>query len=963
MKMKKWMGIIIMTAVAVFTFTAQATVVDEWDMNGNGLWQNSNNGLNLGAMYKDANQAVAQVADDGTFFFSPSPAYDADGSKFGGTGPLSSTNSLVDNVIRLSWSYTAMDWTTSAAAAQATGFRIYNAAQAEFIGLEFKENSGKIWAYARSSANLGNLNAKTGRLINGLAGSGTPREVSVELDYANSEIRVYAGAEWDYSANGTDGVFTYAVDFATAGVTDIGAFQTYFNNWGATNVTTMNNLRVEILPVQSAQSDVHIVSQLTAESDNTPSTNNFSFYANEGDMVVVMSASNKGADPLEGSVTFSGGATLGETVYSRRNNGPTPQYWYVPVLGNGTVNAELITVNGRSSMAAYQLRGIIDEGVVVLAEAKSGIGSEGATSVTNNYAWEESDSGIFLEAFSSYGTDGTPLNPATVVDVINSTDNRIVAHGTFSSTNELANIWTHTTLTNVAIVGLAVRSDRIPETDDLVTYQMNDPAGTDIKDLEQVGIDDNSFSGIGDGIQADGAGSLVYSNCAAVAYRTHDFEKDVTNGVIMLEFKVSEWDYTGMPDGTSISFSLINTNNNEAAKIGFDFKPIAANGTRIAFVGEGDSDYNAKLNVTNGTDVAMRLRIDLDNDQFDAQYNTGSGWVTQSITNDLGFTESVVNRLQLIQNTAAWVAGAYVKVEYVRVVQASARLIDFQLDDEVGTLFGQAYNPGTWEGAAWNFNGPWATDGAGNLRFDLTQAAGGSTRKFLGGTSLSNGVVNARWSVPAWDFLDGDGAMGVQWQLRDTNSATGVKIQFDQNGTTDKTRVRAIDPLGAGAQTTFASGTLTNSTDGVDFRVRLDLDEGTMAAYWRYSTETSWTLIDETLTNGVTQLDEIWAVSTAPTGAGDAGFCDYDYFIVDYTPAVGVTVIPTVTAISISGSTVSLTWDSETGVSYDVLSKAALTDPTWATKATGISGAGASTSTDVTGSGTEEFYTIEAYTP
>jgi hypothetical protein len=486
---------------------------------------------------------------------------------------------------------------------------------------------------------------------------------------------------------------------------------------------------------------------------------------------------------------------------------------------------------------------------------------------------------------------------------------------------------------------------------------MNDPAGTDVKDLEQVGIDDNSFSGIGDGIQADGAGSLVYSNCAAVAYRTHDFEKDVTNGLIMLEFKVSEWDYTGMPDGTSIGFSLVNTNNNEAAKISFDFKPTTANGTRIAFVGVADADYNAKLNVTNGTDVAMRLRIDLDNDLFDAQYNVGSGWVTQSITNDLGFTEGVINRLQLFQNQSAWAAGAFVKVEYVRVVQADPRLIDFQLDDEVGTLFGQAYNPGTWEGAAWNFNGPWATDGAGNLRFDLTQAAGGSTRKFQGGTTLSNGVVNARWSVPAWDFLDGDGAMGVQWQLRDTNSATGVKIQFDQNGTTDKTRVRSIDPLGSGSQTTFAAGTLTNSTDGVDFRVRLDLDEGTMAAYWRYSSETSWTLIDAAQTNGITRLDEIWAVSTAPTGAGDAGFCDYDFFIVDYTPGSGgggVTIIPNITGMTVSGTTVGLTWDSELGVSYDVLSKAALTDPTWFTKATGVAGAGASTSTDVAGSGTEE---------
>lgn len=961
--MKRWIATVMIGALATL---AQAAVVDEWDMNGNAQWQSSNNGINLGSHYNTNNQAVAQVAEDGTFNFSPSPAFDPDGSAFGGTGPLSSTNSLIDNVIRLSWSYTAMDWTTSAASGQGVGFRIYNAAETEYVGIELREYSGKIWAYTKSSTNLGGLSEKVGRLINGLAGSGTPRTVNLELDYANGEVRMYAGSDWDYSASGNDGVFVYAVDFATAGVTDIGAFQTYFSNWGAANVTTFDNLRIETLPVQSAQTDVHIVSLDTAYAAVSPSTNVFSYYANKGDMIVLMAASNKGTDPIETSVTFSGGAVRGDTVFSQRKTGATPYYWYAPVLSNGTVNAEIITVDSRASIAAYHLRGVIDEGVVVLDSQKNGVGAPGVTSITNSYAWDENASGLYLEAVSTYGDTLTPQDPTAVIDADDGSAQRVVAHGTFSNTNSLVSVWTNN-LGNTAILGLVVDSDRIPETTDLITYRMNDDSGTEIVDLEQVGIDDNSFTGVGDGIQTDGAGNLVYSNCAAVAYRSHDFDTAITGGVVELEFKVSDWDYDGLLDGASVGFSLINTNNNDAAKISFDYKPtVSPAGTRIAYVGEGASDYNAKLGITNGTDVTMRLRVDLDNNLFDARYNIGNGWVTQSISNDLGFAEGVLNRLQLVQNqSTTWAAGAYVKVDYVKVRQIDTKLIDFQLDDEAGTLFGEAYNPGTWEGAAWNFNGPFETDGAGNLRIDL---ASGATRKFneggVPGGSLTTGTVDAQWSVSAWDLLDGSDSAGATWKLKGTgisNVNNEVTIRFDQNGVGDNVRVRCIDETNTGKQKSFAAGTLTNSTFGVDFRVVLDLDDGALEAYWKFTADADWTLIDAALSNGLTQLDEIWLVTTATT---NAGYCDYDSFVVDYTvPAGGDPVVPNITDFSVSGSTVSLTWDSESGISYNVLSKSDLTDPTWTTNLGGVLGAGATTSTNLTGSGTEEFYKIEAYTP
>lgn len=72
------------------------------------------------------------------------------------------------------------------------------------------------------------------------------------------------------------------------------------------------------------------------------------------------------------------------------------------------------------------------------------------------------------------------------------------------------------------------------------------------------------------------------------------------------------------------------------------------------------------------------------------------------------------------------------------------------------------------------------------------------------------------------------------------------------------------------------------------------------------------------------------------------------------------TVVPNITSFSISGSTASLTWDSEEFVGYNVLSKNDL-NASWTTNAGGITGAGSSTSTNLTTSGLEEFYTIEAY--
>lgn len=233
----------ILTLLAVSSLVgmvANATIIDEWDMNSNGQWQNSNNGVNLGGHYNTNNQQVAQVADDGTFIFSPTTA-----SGFGGKTALTSAADLTAGVVKLSWTYTSMDWSTTPAANNQVGFRLWNNAGTEYVGMAFADSSDKVFAFTKSSANLGNLNYKAGRVINSLSDSTTPRTVMLELDYANSEIRMYADA-WQWK-NGFD-VHTNTVDFASAGVTDVSKFQTYYQNWGTGDQTVFDNLVVEAIP-------------------------------------------------------------------------------------------------------------------------------------------------------------------------------------------------------------------------------------------------------------------------------------------------------------------------------------------------------------------------------------------------------------------------------------------------------------------------------------------------------------------------------------------------------------------------------------------------------------------------------------------------------------------------------------------------------------------------------------------
>ena len=494
----------------------------------------------------------------------------------------------------------------------------------------------------------------------------------------------------------------------------------------------------------------------------------------------------------------------------------------------------------------------------------------------------------------------------------------------------------------------------------LVDYQMDDAVGTEIKFLDQTGTDSGNFSGTNVAIRADGFGNLVFSNLTANQFSAHNLDAPISNGVVEIEYNVSDWDLAALSEtGNNLGFEIRDSATLSGVKVTLDQK---AAGTRINWVGGIDAPREV-LSVSNGVNLSVKVQLDLDAGTFAAFYNLGDGWILKEKDQLHGAT--VLDQIRLVADgTPAWGAGAYAKVNYFKAtLPAPKKLIDFQFADATGTALKDLWNNGTIT-SNWNFNAGTeiTADGNGNLEFlDVTNVY---TRKVIfDAEPLTNNVVTMDWRVNAWDLQGLAGSDGITLSLGDSVGGTTVKSKFFLNAGATDVRMTMTDTAGTGKQK--AGFGLTNGTDGVSFRLVNDLDAATFNGFYKLDSESAWTEITTSNTVGLARIDEI-VLSVNPGWTGDAtGFIDVDYLTLKETAAapVGPTVIPTVTGISVSGSTVSLTWDSETGVSYNVLGKTALSNLTWATKATAVPGAGASTSTDVTGSGTEEFYTIEAYTP
>lgn len=235
---------------------------------------------------------------------------------------------------------------------------------------------------------------------------------------------------------------------------------------------------------------------------------------------------------------------------------------------------------------------------------------------------------------------------------------------------------------------------------------------------------------------------------------------------------------------------------------------------------------------------------------------------------------------------------------------------------------------------------------------------------FSGGYGEVNIVDNGRFLTRAGVVLGLSGGIGLF-----SVEGAGGQVGIGSEGSVD------------GSWTQYAGSTLRSrvSDSGITTIQVVDKDgDGTGGDV----TFNSGTLLDVGFT-GFDGENGSWDVMTwegtlTDSGLGFSSSVDesiWSYAFVDTDSSNGVdtlritaaglitepTVQPDITDISAAGTTISLTWDSEDIVGYNVLSAPNLVLGPWTTNIAGITGMGASTSTNLTGGGTEEFYMIEAF--
>lgn len=250
--------IMMLATIVAIGMTAQAVVIDTWDMNGNGPWQTSDNGIDgvpgitVGPHLGSANQSQAQTDDDGVFLLDPT---NISGNSYSGKTPLSTViNVSATPIVRLTLDINNINLSGDAATHSQFGVRLWDnraGNDQKFVNMIVRDNGAadKVFAYAATGNSIDGSyhNWQAGRLVNGLVGTASSKVV-MDIDFANDEIRMYAPDNWNYAPDGVGQVFTNSMDLSS--VAQIDNIQLYSANWdnGAGDFMELNELTVEAIP-------------------------------------------------------------------------------------------------------------------------------------------------------------------------------------------------------------------------------------------------------------------------------------------------------------------------------------------------------------------------------------------------------------------------------------------------------------------------------------------------------------------------------------------------------------------------------------------------------------------------------------------------------------------------------------------------------------------------------------------
>jgi hypothetical protein len=232
----------------VSTIAAEVTVttqVEEWNMNSSGdTYKKSDLATNFGVIYGTNDQSVAQVDGNGSFILAPEITQKSTKKD------LAAAFDLTAGVVQLKVTVDSVDWSTNESLKSKTGWRIFenSTTSTNSVDLEFLVNNSRVFAYIKTSKGaMGEANQKGGRILNGLVGTidSTDRTVILELDYANSEVRLFPEDRWQKPGTLPALVYTQAVDFASAGMTEVSAIQAYYANMTLGDEIVLDNIRLE----------------------------------------------------------------------------------------------------------------------------------------------------------------------------------------------------------------------------------------------------------------------------------------------------------------------------------------------------------------------------------------------------------------------------------------------------------------------------------------------------------------------------------------------------------------------------------------------------------------------------------------------------------------------------------------------------------------------------------------------
>jgi GH35 family endo-1,4-beta-xylanase len=173
-----------------------------------------------------------------------------------------------------------------------------------------------------------------------------------------------------------------------------------------------------------------------------------------GDAIVVLWSSNKGGEPVEANLMFSGTASLSSPQFDRATVGASVAYWMSDVTAAGTVDIDISKMDAYSSVVVYHLRP--DGGAISLLDTVTA-GFSNVSGLTNTYSFAGPSSGILLEGVSAYVGGIYPQMAEWVL--VN--DRRKSAHSYFNNVTTLESIWIHDSSGNTAVCGLAFANARV----------------------------------------------------------------------------------------------------------------------------------------------------------------------------------------------------------------------------------------------------------------------------------------------------------------------------------------------------------------------------------------------------------------------------------------------------------------------------------------------------------------------